>query len=149
MSFPHRPPAEYRPVSLNEQDDDDDNDGSEQRRNHNNGYSNNNNDDNGHHHHHHHRQQQLLQEQDLGLEMLGQSAERLGQMSMQISEELGFQNKILTEMDQDLDEAYDNLDMVTRKTQDFIKASGGTKNLVIILALVLVIVILVLLILYV
>lgn len=94
------------------------------------------------------RQHQLLQEQDQGLEMLGKSAERLGQMSMQISEELGFQNKILTEMDEDLDEAYENLDVVTRKTKEFIRASGGTKNFLIILTLIAVIVVLVLLIVY-
>ena len=34
-----------------------------------------------------------MQEQDAGLEMLGQSAQRLGQLSLGISEELGHQNK--------------------------------------------------------
>lgn len=118
--------GDYRQVSLNE--DDDDNDPSRNIAG---------------------RQHQLLQEQDQGLEMLGQSAERLGKMSLQISEELGFQNQILTEMDTDLDEAYENLDVVTRKTKEFIKASGGTKNFLIILALIVVIVVLILLIVYV
>jgi t-SNARE complex subunit (syntaxin) len=136
--------GDYRQVSLNESD----NDGGSS-----NGYHNNYSDVDGHgttsgttatlg------RQQQLLQQQDQGLEMLGQSADRLGQMSMQISEELGFQNKILNEMDDDLDEAYENLDIVTRKTQEFIQASGGTKNFLVIMALILVIVVLVLLIVY-
>ena len=40
------------------------------------------------------RQQQLMmRQQDEGLEMLGQSAERLSQISMGIHEELGQQNK--------------------------------------------------------
>ena len=34
-----------------------------------------------------------MKEQDEGLEMLGQSAVRLGELSMNISEELGEQNK--------------------------------------------------------
>jgi t-SNARE complex subunit (syntaxin) len=126
--------GDYRQVSLNEEEDD-------------NGHHNSNSGNGygvgvG-------RQQQLLQQQDQGLEMLGQSADRLGQMSLQISEELSSQNKILTAMDDDLDEAYENLDIVTKKTQEFIKASGGTKNFLIILALIVVIVILILLIVYV
>jgi t-SNARE complex subunit (syntaxin) len=124
--------GDYRQVSLNEEDDD------------NNGHNSSGNNGYGIG-----RQQQLLQQQDQGLEMLGQSADRLGQMSLQISEELSSQNKILTAMDDDLDEAYENLDIVTKKTQEFIKASGGTKNFLIILALILVIVILILLIVYV
>lgn len=37
--------------------------------------------------------QQMMKEQDQGLEMLGQSAERLSKISMGIHEELGHQNK--------------------------------------------------------
>jgi ABC-type transport system involved in cytochrome c biogenesis ATPase subunit len=94
------------------------------------------------------RQQQQMRQQDEGLEMLGQSADRLGQMSMTISEELGFQNKMLDEMDQDLDEANENLDFVTRKTKEMIEKSGGTKNCLVIAALAGVVVLLFFLILY-
>lgn len=94
------------------------------------------------------RQQQQMKEQDAGLEMLGQSADRLGQMSMTISEELGFQNKMLDEMDQDLDEANENLHFVTRKTKEMIEKSGGTKNCLVIAALAGVVVLLFFLILY-
>jgi hypothetical protein len=94
------------------------------------------------------RQQQQMKQQDEGLEMLGQSADRLGQMSMNISEELGFQNKMLDEMDQDLDEANENLDFVTRKTKEMIEKSGGTKNCLVIAALAGVVVLLFFLILY-
>jgi hypothetical protein len=94
------------------------------------------------------RQQQLMQQQDAGLEMLGQHAERLGEMSMQIHEELGQQNRILTEMDDELDEANQNLDLVTRKTKEFIQASGGTKNFVVILTLAVIVLVLFFLILY-
>lgn len=60
------------------------------------------------------RSQQLMKQQDEGLEMLSQSADRLGKMSLQINEELGFQNKMLDEMEEDLEEATDNLDLVTK-----------------------------------
>ena len=92
--------------------------------------------------------QQLMMEQDQGLEMLGQHATRLGEMSMAIHDELGQQNKILTEMDDELDQAGENLDLVTRKTQEFIRMSGGTKNFMIILCMSVTVVILILLILY-
>ena len=41
----------------------------------------------------HFNKQQMMKEQDQGLEMLGQSAERLSKISMGIHEELGHQNK--------------------------------------------------------
>jgi SNARE domain len=95
-----------------------------------------------------HRQQQMFQEQDHGLELLGKSAERLGQMSMAIHDELGFQNKMLDEMEADLDETADNLDLVTRKTKEFIDRAGGTKNCLIIASLTAVAILLFFLILY-
>jgi hypothetical protein len=94
------------------------------------------------------RQQKQMREQDEGLEMLGQSADRLGQMSMNISEELGFQNKMLDEMDEDLEEANENLDIVTRKTKEMIEKSGGTKNCLLIAGLAGVVIFLLFLILY-
>ena len=69
------------------------------------------------------QQQQLLQ-QDQGLEMLSQSAERLGNLSMAISDELSQQNVMLDEMDQELDQAHAGLDVVTRKTKEFLEKAG-------------------------
>ena len=77
----------------------------------------------------------MLKKQDEGLDMLSASVERLGQMSMGISEELGQQNQMLESMETDLDEAGENLDLVTRKTKEFIKLSGGTKNCLVIAVL--------------
>lgn len=94
------------------------------------------------------RQWQTLQEQDKGLELLSQATDRLGAMSLAISEELGQQNRILDEMDQDLEQATSNMDMVTRKTKEFIDQSGGTKNFMIILCLSVVVIVLVFLLLY-
>mmetsp|Transcript_39319 Transcript_39319/g.39818 ORF Transcript_39319/g.39818 Transcript_39319/m.39818 type:complete len:139 (-) Transcript_39319:141-557(-) len=89
-----------------------------------------------------HSQRQQMKEQDEGLEMLGQSAVRLGELSMNISEELGEQNKILDNMENDLDRASTNLDIVTEKTKELIKKSGGKKNFLIILGLSMVVIVL-------
>jgi hypothetical protein len=89
-----------------------------------------------------------LKKQDEGLDFLSQSAERLGQMSMGISEELGHQNKVLESMETDLDDAAEELDLVTQKTRDFIKMSGGTKNCVLIMTLSIVALVLLFLVIY-
>ena len=93
-------------------------------------------------------QQQMLQEQDHGLELLSQSADRLGQLSMGISEELSQQNRILDSMDEDLEQTTTNLDFVTVQTKELIARSGGKRNCILIAALTLVAVILFFLILY-
>ena len=66
------------------------------------------------------RQQELMRKQDEGLDLLAQSAERLGAMSLQIGDELQHQNKLLDEMETDLEQADEDLDMVTRQTKKFI-----------------------------
>lgn len=55
---------------------------------------------------------------------------------------------MLDEMDADLEEAGENLDFVTRKTKEFIQASGGQQNCLIITALSAVALVLFLLVLY-
>jgi hypothetical protein len=76
-----------------------------------------------------------MKQQDQGLDMLSASVLRLGEMSMGISDELGQQNKMLESMETDLDDAAENLDLVTRSTKEFIKQAGGEKNCIIILTL--------------
>ncbi|KAL3788720.1 hypothetical protein ACHAWO_002716 [Cyclotella atomus] len=94
------------------------------------------------------QQRQIMKEQDQGLEMLGQSAERLSKISMGIHEELGHQNKMLNEMEDDLETATENLSMVTLKTKELIQKSGGKRNFIVIVVLSLVVVVLLFLILY-
>mmetsp|Transcript_21510 Transcript_21510/g.25621 ORF Transcript_21510/g.25621 Transcript_21510/m.25621 type:complete len:132 (-) Transcript_21510:90-485(-) len=95
------------------------------------------------------RNQRLqLQEQDNGLEFLSESATRLGSMSLGISEELNHQNKMLNEMEDELDQATTDLNMLTRKTRELIKQAGGKKNFVIIMGMSFVVIILLLLIIY-
>lgn len=80
--------------------------------------------------------------------MLSQSADRLGRISLTISEELGQQNQMLDEMEEDLDLASENLDFVTKKTKELIEKSGGQKTFCLIIGLILVVIILIFLILY-
>lgn len=87
--------------------------------------------------------------QDEGLEMLAQSAQRLGAMSNTITEELDYQNTMLNDMEDSLDTATDNLDMITRKTKEMINKAGGKGNFMIIVTLVGVVFLLLFLILYV
>ncbi len=95
------------------------------------------------------RQQQLeLKKQDEGLEMLSESANRLGTLSLGIHEELNTQNMMLDEMEDDLEKATGNLNIVTKKTREMIKKSGGKRNFMIILSLSAVVVILLFLIIW-
>mmetsp|Transcript_10640 Transcript_10640/g.24705 ORF Transcript_10640/g.24705 Transcript_10640/m.24705 type:complete len:94 (-) Transcript_10640:32-313(-) len=90
-----------------------------------------------------------IKRQDQGLELLGQSAERLGQMSLHIHEELGYQNNMLDDMDNDLGKATNNLDFVTQKTREMVQKAGGRSNFCLILALTGVVIILVFLVFFV
>ena len=72
----------------------------------------------------------------------------MGEMSMGIHEELSSQNKMLDGLDGDLDKAALNLDIVTKKTQELIKKSGGCKYFAIIVCLSVTLLILFLLIIY-
>lgn len=95
------------------------------------------------------RHQQLqIKKQDEGLEMLSKSADRLGQFSLGIHEELKSQNKMLDEMDDELEKATSNLDYVTKRTKDLIEKSGGKKNFLFILALSGIVILLLFLIIY-
>lgn len=95
------------------------------------------------------QQQKLqMQRQDQGLEMLSQSAARLGELSMGIHDELNQQNQMLDDMEKDLEDAGENLDMITKKTKELIEKSGGKGNCMLIVCLTFVCVVLFLLILY-
>ena len=89
-----------------------------------------------------------FQKQDEGLEILSQSVDRLGVMSLNISDELNFQNKILNEMENDLEQGTEDLNILSKKTREFIRKSGGKGNFMIILFMSIVVVILLFLIIY-
>lgn len=89
-----------------------------------------------------------MQMQDAGLDALSESVVRLGEMSNNISEELGQQNKMLESMETDLDNAGEELDIVTRSTKKLIEQSGGKSTFCLIVALSIVVLILLFLIIY-
>ena len=93
-------------------------------------------------------QQELMKKQDEGLDILSTQVARLGEMSMGIHEELGQQNQLLESMETDLDETAEELNLVTRKTKEFIKMSGGEKNCIVIISLSLIAIVLFFLIIY-
>jgi len=93
-------------------------------------------------------QQVLLKQQDEGLDILSQSVLRLGELSTNISEELGQQNKMLDSMETDLESANEDLDIVTKSTKELIKKSGGMTSFCVIAALSMVVLVLLFLILY-
>lgn len=92
--------------------------------------------------------QVLMKMQDAGLDALSESVMRLGEMSNNISEELGQQNKMLESMETDLDTAGEELDIVTRSTKQLIAQSGGKQTFCLIVTLSIVVLILLFLIIY-
>lgn len=90
------------------------------------------------------RQQQQLerQKQDESLDQLHIAVKRLGDMSQSISTELDSQNAMLDDLSEDTDKAKDALELVTKKTQELIKQSGGMKNFIVIIVLVFILLIL-------
>ena len=89
-----------------------------------------------------------MQEQDKSLEVLGDSVLRLGQMSLNISEEIDSQNRMLTSLEVDVEAAQENVDSLTKRTKELVKKSGGPKMFCIIIALIIVLLILILLVIY-
>lgn len=67
--------------------------------------------------------------------MLSQSAQRLGKMSLNIHEELDYHNRMLDDMDNDLETANSRLDLVTRKTREMVDKAGGKQNFCLIVVL--------------
>mmetsp|Transcript_5463 Transcript_5463/g.11269 ORF Transcript_5463/g.11269 Transcript_5463/m.11269 type:complete len:301 (+) Transcript_5463:169-1071(+) len=89
----------------------------------------------------------LMHEQDECLDELGNAVTRVGEMAEQINEEIGHQNKMLDELDQDMTNAEEELGMVMGKMAKFL----GTKNrgqLKVIFTLSLIVVILLFLVIY-
>ena len=89
-----------------------------------------------------------MKKQDEGLDILAKSVDRLGQLSMGISEELGQQNKMLDSMETDLDVASEDLDTVTAKTKELIAKAGGTGSFCLIVVLSIVVLVLLMFLIY-
>jgi t-SNARE complex subunit (syntaxin) len=87
-------------------------------------------------------------EQDANLNILGESVTRLGQLSLSISEEMDSQNVMLDELGEEVSAAQETADVLTKKTAELVKLSGGPRQFCAILILSAVLFILVLLVVY-
>ena len=63
----------------------------------------------------------LMEQQDETLDELGEAVTRVGEMAEGISEEIGHQNKMLDELDEDLTNVEEELGMVMGKLAKFLK----------------------------
>ena len=94
------------------------------------------------------QQQTEMQRQDQSLNKLHGAVSRLGDMSVAISNELDEQNEMLDELDADVDKSQQAMEMITAKTKELVKQSGGCHMFLTIVMLSLVLLILVVLVLY-
>ena len=68
---------------------------------------------------------ETIQQQDVALESLGGAVDRLGDMGRGINEELREQNKMLDDLDGDLDTAGSKMDMLMAKLSKLLKTKDG------------------------
>ena len=69
-----------------------------------------------------------LKEQDTSLDILEKSIGRLGEMSLQISEEVESQNRSLDALEQEVENSQRQAETITKKTEELLKMAG-VKNL--------------------
>lgn len=83
-----------------------------------------------------------IKEQDSSLESLGRSVSRLGELSLTISKEIDTQNKLLTNLEVDVERAKDSTDSIVNRTKDLVAKSGGSKVICVIIVLVVILIVL-------
>lgn len=93
-------------------------------------------------------QKRAMADQDDALDRLSKSVTRIGDASLAISHELDSQNKMIDELDDELEHASEGVDMVTRRTKELLRKSGGPKWFSLIIGLILVLALLIFLIIY-
>lgn len=91
---------------------------------------------------------QTYRDQENGLDVLSNSVLKLGEMSLNISKEIDLQNRMLNSLEDDVSDANDQANIITKRTQELIKKSGGTRNFCVIVVLTITLVILILAVLY-
>lgn len=89
----------------------------------------------------------LMQQQDDTLDELGAAVTRVGEMAGNIHEEIGHQNKMLEELDQDMTNAEEELGLVMGKLAKFLKTKDPWQIRTI-LILILIVVVLLFLVIY-
>jgi len=92
--------------------------------------------------------QTLLKDQDLSLDQLGDAVHRIGTIALELGSEISSQNKMIDDLEEDMDHAQTSIDLVTAKTKDLVKKSGGCQWFILIVFLVLVLITLTFLVIY-
>ena len=83
---------------------------------------------------------EMIREQDVALDGLGQAVDRLGDMGKSINDELKSQNRMLTELDQDLDDAGEKMNFVMAKLSTLLKTKDSCQIwTIVILAVILIV----------
>lgn len=89
-----------------------------------------------------------IREQDENLESLSHSVSRLGDLSLIISNEITSQNKLLSDLEYDVESAESKTSYLMDKTKELIKRTGGGKDWCIIIVLFAILLTLILLVIY-
>lgn len=89
-----------------------------------------------------------LTEQNENLNALEDGVERLGRLSLTISKEIDFQNKMLSALEIDAEKASDEANTLNKKTEQLIKRAGGPKMFCTIISLLVVLFFLTFLVIY-
>ena len=89
-----------------------------------------------------------MRKQDENLDTLHGAVGRLKDMSVHIGNELDEQNIMLDELDADVDKTQEAMEVITVKTKELIKQSGGCQMFMIIVFLSLVLLVLTVMVLY-
>jgi syntaxin 8 len=87
-------------------------------------------------------------DQDEQLDALGSSVARLGEMSLGISKEIDTQNRMLSSLENEIDNNSAKANDLTQRTKDLINRSGGSKSFCLIVFLTLILLFLIFLVIY-
>lgn len=71
---------------------------------------------------------QSIKRQDESLDILSDSVSRLGEISLTISKEIELQNRMLSNLEDEIDDATDKAQSLTARTKELVKKSGGPKT---------------------
>eukprot|EP01091_Cochliopodium_minus_P004262 TRINITY_DN1415_c0_g1_i1.p1 TRINITY_DN1415_c0_g1~~TRINITY_DN1415_c0_g1_i1.p1 ORF type:complete len:249 (-),score=79.23 TRINITY_DN1415_c0_g1_i1:31-777(-) len=86
------------------------------------------------------RQREIMDNQDKNLELLGQGVTRVGEMAITINEEIKDQDKLIGEVEEDMDKTMVNMQKAIRKLDKLIEKAGDGGVICIIVVLVLILV---------
>ncbi|KAK9802065.1 hypothetical protein WJX73_009954 [Symbiochloris irregularis] len=90
------------------------------------------------------QQQMLIRQQDDSLDLLGQGVNRIGQMGLQMRDELSLQDRMLEDLDTDMEGTHSRLQAAQKKVDHLLRKAGLKGQFCIIAFLIVVLIILLL-----